>query len=192
MKPNILHRIVVFLIRIFSITWRFKFIGEFPKKPSIIVFWHGKMLAGWKIFSDFSPIGVVSHSRDGNILSYLLTKWNYSLIRGSSSKGGSEVLKEIVENQSQTYFVITPDGPRGPIYKFKPGAVVAAQRKQIPLYLCSMNIKNKKTLEKSWDKFEIPLLFSKIEVKFSEPIFIPQNTDRNQISEIISDCEKKL
>ena len=54
---------------------------------------------------------------------------------------------------------ITPDGPRGPAHKLKPGAVVSAKKSKVPLVLAGVGFKKKKIF-KSWDQFEVPYLFS--------------------------------
>lgn len=186
------HRIAIFLLNLLSKTWRLKSNGMHPTtQPAIISFWHGKMLPVWKFFEGANPFGVVSLSRDGEILSQLLGKWGFTLIRGSSSKNSKETLEEITNAAVNHFVLITPDGPRGPIRKFKPGAAVAAMRAGAPLYFCAPSIRRKKTLSKSWDKFEIPLPFSRIDLVFSSPIHIAQNAGREEISAIISEIEKK-
>lgn len=186
LKYIIAYQSVSFL----SNTWRIES-NFIPEKNSIIAFWHGKMLPVWKFFSKCNSTAVVSMSKDGELLSKLLLKWNYSLIRGSSSRGSKEVLEEMLSNKND-YLLITPDGPRGPNHKFKPGAVITAQRTGKPLYLCNCNIGLKKLFPKSWDNFELPLLFSSIKLNFSEPIRISKNLQKEEIDKIIQDCEFKL
>jgi lysophospholipid acyltransferase (LPLAT)-like uncharacterized protein len=88
--------------------------GKYPEKPAIIAFWHGKMLPAWKFFGSFGANAIVSQSKDGEILTALLEKWGFRVVRGSSSKGGREALQEIVDIAPKGYFLITPDGPQGP------------------------------------------------------------------------------
>src|SRR3989339_614407 len=156
------HRFSIFLLRLISKTWRYEIDGNIPEKPAIIAFWHGLMLPVWKYFSKHEPIAVVSLSKDGEILSDILEKWKYTLIRGSSSKGGKEVLESIVEQANDGLTLITPDGPQGPIHEFKAGGVIASQRSGVPLILCGVKIKWKFTFKKSWDRFSFPYPFSKI------------------------------
>ncbi|MCX6154369.1 MAG: DUF374 domain-containing protein [Candidatus Kapabacteria bacterium] len=184
--------ILIQILNLVSKTWRIRIDGNFPSKPAIIVFWHGLMLPGWKIFSDHQPIAVVSLSKDGQILSDLLKKWNFSLIRGSSSRNGKEVLNEIIENTNNNFILMTPDGPTGPSTKFKAGAAVAAMRSQAPIVLCGIVIKNKFTFQKSWDKFELPLPFSNVLIRFSLPEIIPVSSSRDLIDAKIIEFGNKL
>ncbi|MFA6571288.1 MAG: DUF374 domain-containing protein [Bacteroidota bacterium] len=189
---GIKYKIAVALLRFFAITWRYDIKGKVPSKPAIIAFWHGLMLPVWYFFSKEQPYGVVSLSKDGSMLSYLLSKWNFRLIRGSSSSGGREVLDDIIRKSAETLILMTPDGPQGPVHKFKAGAVVASQRSSTPLVLCNPKIKFKIVFGKSWDKFQLPLPFSKIELYFTEINSVAPTATRDEIDLIINDCENRL
>jgi len=84
---------------------------------------------------------------------------------------------------------ITPDGPRGPIHKFKAGAVITAKKTGIPLVLAGVGLKKKKVLN-NWDKFEIPYFFTTAKIIYSEPVYVSSNLTYDETSEIISQCEK--
>lgn len=180
------------LISAMAKTWRFKITGKLPEAPAIVVFWHGKMMPGWYLFRKKNPYAVVSLSRDGQILSDLLEYWGFKLIRGSSSRGGKEVLAKLTETAKYNLICITPDGPQGPPREFKAGAVIASHRSGAPLYLCSIDIRSKKVFDKAWDKFELPLPFSKIIINISGPVSIPGDSSREDINSIIKTVEKQL
>jgi lysophospholipid acyltransferase (LPLAT)-like uncharacterized protein len=150
------------------------------------------MLAGWRLFRKMDATAVVSPSKDGELLSGLLSRWGYSLVRGSSDKKGKETLENIVVKAEESLLVMTPDGPRGPIYKFKAGAVVGAKKAGVPLTLCRIRVYSCKRLDKSWDRFAIPYPFARIDVEYSEPILIPGELDFDETNEIIVNCEKFL
>lgn len=186
-------KIAIILINLISKTWRIKttgYQGDFQN--GIVVFWHGFMLPVWKYFGKANPTGVVSMSKDGEILSRLLQKWGYSLIRGSSSRRGKEVLEDIISKSFQNLVLMTPDGPQGPRFGMKSGAVVAAARAEVPIYLCGVNISNKYIFENSWDKFQFPLPFSRIALTIAEPVNIEKTTDKDLISRKISELQTKL
>lgn len=191
MKLSIKHRIFIFLLNFISKTWRINVIGKSPKH-GIVVFWHGKMLPGWYNLRKQKPVAVVSQSKDGEILSVLLERWSYSLIRGSSSKGGKEVLNSIVKNAKNQLVLMTPDGPRGPAKELKAGAIIASQRAKVPLTLCGISIKNKLIFRNSWDNFEFPLPFTKIIVKYSNSYYIEESENRNLTEQKIKDIEQLL
>jgi lysophospholipid acyltransferase (LPLAT)-like uncharacterized protein len=192
-KLSVGHLIFINFINLISKTWRIKAIGEFPQNNNgIIVFWHTFMLPCWKIFSDKKASAVVSLSKDGEILSTLLAKMGFSLIRGSSSRNGKEVLAELVETANKSYLLLTPDGPRGPIYEFKAGAAVAAFRTGKPLYLFGVKINKYIKFNKSWDKFRFPLPFTKITLDIRGPIYLNSNLSKEEISEKIINFQETL
>ncbi|MDP4172326.1 MAG: lysophospholipid acyltransferase family protein [Bacteroidota bacterium] len=162
------------------------------KKSFILAFWHGSMLVPWYVHRNKSLGALISKSKDGELLFRILNKWNYKVIRGSSHIGGSIALGIMVDYaRNNTVIAITPDGPRGPERKLKPGAVIAAKRANVPLVLLGVGYRKKKTL-KSWDKFEIPMFFSNVNLVYSEPIYINKTNSFEEVTALIEKCEIKL
>lgn len=162
-----------FLINILFATLRMN-IQNKPESFSntVFIFWHSKMLAGWRLFKDSDAAALVSRSRDGEILANLLGKWNYKVIRGSSSKGGKEALLDLMENVSKgSPAVLTPDGPRGPANVIKNGVLLISLKCRVPVVPVRINYKHKIVLSKSWDRFEIPIPFSVCDVFFGEKYY---------------------
>ncbi len=161
-------------------------------KNYVVSFWHGTMLFPWYYFKNKNFAAIVSKSKDGELLSNLLKKWNYQLARGSSHNGGKEafsnLIKAALNNKS---IAITPDGPTGPIYEFKPGAVIIAKKTEIPLILVAAGYSNYTQL-KSWDEFKIPKFFSKVNLYFSEPIYITKKNSFEETDALIKKCEIEL
>lgn len=187
---KITTKIGLYLLYLISLTWRVSILGTCDKNPKVVAFWHGKMLPVWFYFRKYKKkAGIVSSSKDGQILSDYLKILNFELIRGSSSKGGKKVIERAVELSDDNTILITPDGPRGPIEKMKIGAVLISHRGNIPLQLCSVKIAWSIKL-KSWDKFEIPLPFSPITLKFSEIYEFNNLDDREEVQKQLITLEK--
>lgn len=145
------------------------------KKNYVVAFWHGSMLLGWYLQKNKNCSSLVSKSKDGDVLNAILEKWNYKVVRGSSRDGGKAALESMLGLVKDGYsLAITPDGPTGPIYKMKAGAVIISQRCDTPLVLTGIAIKNKWIL-KSWDQFEIPKPFTTAVVNFSDQLFVDKN-----------------
>lgn len=158
----------------------------------VLMFWHGKMLCGWWLGKNKNFYGVVSQSKDGEILSRLLLKWNYKLIRGSSSKDSKEVMSQMVDVlKSGHSLAITPDGPRGPREKMKIGGLIAAVRSNKPIVLCGVKY-DKKIVFNSWDKFELPKPFTKVLIKLSEPKKFPAGLSNEEYEKIRQQLEDEL
>lgn len=170
------------LVSLIAKTWRINIDNSDFQDNSIIAFWHSRMLPVWYYFRNINPYAVVSKSKDGAILSSLLETWGLKLIRGSSSKGGKEVLELIIDNLNENMILITPDGPRGPKEVFKPGIFIASHRTQKPIYFIEVNIKRKLIFKKAWDMFEFPMPFSKIYFKVSGPVIVPSNLNKEELN----------
>lgn len=158
----------------------------------VVAFWHETMMLPWYLNGRKNSAALTSKSKDGDLLAKQLKHWDYEVVRGSSSKGGDVALGIMIDYAKNKYSIaVTPDGPRGPVYKFKAGAVITAKKSGIPLVLLGVGFKNKKML-KSWDKFQIPCFFSKANAVYSDPIYIDKNLSYQETSEMITICEKKL
>jgi lysophospholipid acyltransferase (LPLAT)-like uncharacterized protein len=188
-----------FSINVLCKTMRISFVNrnvvdrlEQEGKKYILAFWHGTMLLPWYLNRGKKFAALISKSKDGDLLNKLLKRWNYKVIRGSSSTGGEVALGIMVDfAKNNNSIAITPDGPRGPVFKLKAGAVVTAKKSGLPLVLAGIGYKNKKLL-KSWDSFQIPIFFTKANAVYSEPIYVNSNLNYDETSGIIKKCELKL
>lgn len=170
-------------------------IHDLPDNRSnyIFVFWHSQMLIGWWLFKNKNSGALVSKSSDGDILDNLLTKWNYRVFRGSSSKGGKEALQELMSYaDNNNSVVITPDGPRGPRREMKNGAFIISNKCSIPVMPVRIIYHKKKILPKSWDKFEIPYPFSKCEVYFGNKYEYVKYLDEAALNELKNSISREM
>jgi lysophospholipid acyltransferase (LPLAT)-like uncharacterized protein len=173
-----------------AFTWRVRFIGSDyvndlteKGKPFVLVFWHGDMLMGWYFHRNRKYSSLVSKSKDGDILAEILRQWRYIVIRGSSSKGGRDArlqMEKLV--RSGQVLVVTPDGPRGPRYEMKMGALRTAQKTGVPVVSVTFKVKHAYIL-RSWDKFTVPLPFTKIIVQYKAPEIINPELNGDALDE---------
>jgi len=192
MGNSLLLSISRLLFSLLALTWKMKR-PILDNEQNIISFWHSSMVPCWYLFKNKGAVGVVSKSKDGEILSNLLFHWGFQLIRGSSSSGGSEVLKEMVLALSnKKSILITPDGPRGPKESFKVGAVIASQRSQVPILLVKPAVSRSFTFQKSWDKFSIPLPFVTIHFETKKIAPIPVEATNDEVVLYAKQCEEWL
>lgn len=188
-----------FSINVLCSTIRISFVNrnavdrlEQEGKNYILAFWHGTMLLPWYLNGGKKFAALISKSKDGDLLNKLLKRWDYNVIRGSSSTGGEVALGIMVDfAKNNNSIAITPDGPRGPAFKLKAGAVVTAKKSGLPLVLVGIGFKNKKLL-KSWDSFQVPIFFTKANAVYSEPIYVNSNLNYDETSGIIKKCELRL
>lgn len=194
MKSFLEYKLLPLLINILVSTLRIKISNEDAlNKKAVFIFWHSQMLAGWSIFKNKKSCALVSQSKDGEILSELLKKWNYKVSRGSSSKGGKEALYELIDASNKGYsIIITPDGPRGPARQIKNGALIVSNECNIPVIPVRIDYSAKKILVKSWDKFEIPFPFSRCEVTFGNEYFYTEYLDETKLTEFKNKLASQL
>jgi lysophospholipid acyltransferase (LPLAT)-like uncharacterized protein len=114
-------------------------------------------------------------------------------VRGSSSKHGrSAALAAMRKSEdARIDLTITPDGPRGPVYRVQPGILRLAQATGRPIVAIDNRIAWKIEL-KSWDKFQIPLPFSRCDLSTAEMIRVPENADEEELTEIARRLEEAL
>ena len=133
-------------------------------KPILLSLWHGRFLFVSYFITkwNYSSYAIAGHHQDANRIASILSKWGFKLIRGSSSKGGKDVIKKMIFHfKNNETICITSDGPRGPINIAKPGSIkVAMESNAIILPITGMA--NKYWIINSWDKFIIPKPFSTI------------------------------
>ncbi len=164
------------------------------RKNYVMAFWHGSMLPIFFFhrYPKNSVSVLVSKSNDGDRIAALLKKWGYESVRGSSHRGGKEAREEMMEVVQQGHSLyITPDGPTGPRHEMKIGAIRLAQKTGVPLILAGVIIEKKKML-RSWDKFEIPLPFSKVKIQYSEPIHISSTATEEEMNKKLLDIQQQL
>jgi hypothetical protein len=168
------------------------------RAPSFIpVYWHQHQLFCVKHLLEQRGVGLklgflISPSVDGEIGALIVRNLGGEVIRGSSSHTGARALRDYYQALAHEGVspAITPDGPRGPPWKFKPGAVLLAQlsgRPMIPLsYAASSAWKIK------WDRFVIPKPFSRIVVAVGEPVYVPKGLDAAGLEGLQLDMEHRL
>jgi len=193
------YSLLPFVINVLCRTVRIKIVNENvindlseKNRKFVAAFWHGKMLIPWYYFGKHNFSALVSTSKDGEILTRVLERWNYKVVRGSSHIGGKQALELMREMIANGFSVaITPDGPTGPPHQMKAGAVVLAKKTNVPLLLAAVCYR-KKMVFNSWDKFELPLPLSKVFVMISEPIFVKSNLTFDETNVLLKQAEKQL
>lgn len=152
----------VTIIKLLGKTWRIRVIGREAldvrragTEPVVLTFWHGQMLMC--LCGHATRTGIlISEHRDGEIISRIVARFGHFSIRGSSSRGGSKALLEAVRMvRAGADVAFTPDGPRGPLHSYAPGALILAQRGGVPVVTMTAFADRVWRL-RSWDRFEIP------------------------------------
>lgn len=168
------------------------------RAPSLIpCYWHQHQLLCARYLLDQHPRGLkvgwlISPSVDGELGAMMVRRLGGGVIRGSSTHTGARSLRDyyqalVKDNLSP---VITPDGPRGPRFRFKPGAILLAQMSGRPML--PMAYAASRAWLVKWDKFVIPAPFARIAIAIGAPRYVPRVTDARGLEQLQSDMEAEL
>ena len=161
-------------------------------KSVVFAFWHGRLLPLAYLRRNEGIVTLISRSADGEYLARLLENWGFVNVRGSSSRRGSEALRELVRQARRGHsLAITPDGPRGPMQKLKPGVLVAAQLAGVPV-IPTTSTADHGWWPGKWDRFLIPKPFASVRVRYGEPYFIPRSAKDADIEQHVREVERIL
>jgi len=162
------------LLQILACTLRYEMddragvLGKPVEGNYIAALWHNRLLLISFVLKKFFPqrpgAGLISASRDGDMIADVTRRFGFDVVRGSSSRMGASALLELSEVlASGRDVLITPDGPRGPAYELGPGIIFLAQKTGAPVVPVNMEYSSCWRV-KSWDRFIIPQPFSKVRV----------------------------
>lgn len=175
--------LIAWLIRLVYVTSSVKRQIDVTARPyveghahAIFAFWHGRLMLMPMLYPRRRAMAVlISQHRDGTLLSQVMKYFSVSVIRGSSSKGGSTAAKEMIRfARAGGNIGITPDGPRGPMQQAGKGVIQVAHMTSTPIVPVSISASRYKCL-RSWDRFMIALPFSRIMLTVGEPIDVATN-----------------
>lgn len=136
------------------------------------VFWHNQQFILPQLRQNRNIHALVSDSRDGDYMDWLAKRFGKSTIRGSSSRKGVTALKQMLRLLKKgAELAIAIDGPRGPAFEVKHGAVQLAQSTGTPIIPLAYAASKKKQFS-SWDESFIPYLFGHLAIVYGEPIYL--------------------
>ena len=177
--PRWIPFVLAVLVRLLRRTYRLRiddpggFLSD-PDRPWPVVFalWHNRIL----LLPDCCPRQIrqrsavlISASRDGEYASAFIRHFGVQVVRGSSSRGGHRALLQMKSVLADGLSVVlTVDGPRGPRYEVRPGAVALSRMSGVPIVPISLNAPSRWEL-RGWDRTQIPKPFSKVELRVGLP-----------------------
>jgi hypothetical protein len=197
------------LVRAVSATVRFRLeddsdaLGGAAGEKLIFAIWHNRLALSLVMYRRYvmsqGPnrrlAAMVSASRDGGLLTRVLEWFGVQPVRGSSSRRGPQALREMVSWAQAGYdLAITPDGPRGPGYLVQEGVISTAQLTGLPILPVSCHL-NWKIRAGSWDRFQIPLPFSRCRVIVGSLMRVPREAseaDRERLRRELEEGLRKI
>jgi lysophospholipid acyltransferase (LPLAT)-like uncharacterized protein len=156
--------------------------------PSFLpCYWHQHQLFGARFLLMLQQQGrlragfLISPSVDGELGAMMVRRLGGYVIRGSSSHTGALALKDYFQAliREKVSPIITPDGPRGPVFVFKPGAILLSQLSQRPMLPIAYAASKASLVH--WDRFVLPMPFARIAIGIGPPCEVPRNATAQQI-----------
>ena len=146
-------------------------------KPFLTCFWHNRLLMlcyAWQSKTPFYML--ISAHKDGKLISKTMDCFGIKTVAGSTARGGTEALREILKILKQGHVVgITPDGPRGPAFTISDGTLAIAKLAKVDILPVTFATSRHKVLN-TWDKFCFAYPFSKGVMMWGDPIKYTKNT----------------
>jgi len=125
---------------------------------------------------------MTSRSFDGEYIARFIQRFGYGAVRGSSTRGGVGAIIEMARlMRAGCTTAFTIDGPKGPRYIAKMGAVMLAKKSGHPIMPVTMALQRYWTLP-SWDLFQIPKPFTRARVYVAPPIYVPSDADEKTLA----------
>jgi len=148
----------------------------------IFTFWHVCIFSATWFWRDRGIVVMSSTSRDAEYTARVIRRFGYGAVRGSATRGGQRALAEMaecLENGVEVAFTI--DGPRGPAFVAKPGAVTLARH--TGQAILPFHISAKRNIEfPSWDRLQIPVPFTRAIAIIAEPIYVPRGISGEEVA----------
>lgn len=203
-RADLNRRIVCWLvqlyIRIVYLTGRWRVEGgDIPRRlhaegrPFILAFWHGRLLMMPMAWRHLAPMHMlISGHADGRIIAGAVRHFGIDSVAGSTTEGGSGALRAMVRHLRAGDCVgITPDAPRGPAMRATQGIVAAAKLSGVPIVPIGYATSRRRILD-TWDRFHLPLPFSRGIFIWGEPIVVPSDLQAEAIEAWRARVEERM
>lgn len=189
MQIPVIAWIAYWLIRVIGPTLRVEVVGVHNAvqirnagEPAIGAFWHRSIFSAVWIWRHRRIVVLNTVNFDGQWTRRVIERLGFFTVQGSSSRGAIEGVAALAQQLYEgRHVALTIDGPRGPRYIAKPGAVILARRTGCPISAFHITAKWAHTFRKSWDLFQLPYPFSKVVMFCAPTIRVPTDADNDTV-----------
>jgi lysophospholipid acyltransferase (LPLAT)-like uncharacterized protein len=191
---------VYWFIRLIGPTLRFEVVGVHnavqirdAKEPAIGAFWHRCILPAVWFWRNRGIVVLNTVNFDGQWTRRVIERLGFGTAQGSSTRGAIEGLSAMARHlEAGTNVAFTIDGPRGPRYVAKPGAVILARRTGKPISVFHIGLSRAHTFKKAWDLFRLPYPFSRAVMFVAPPIRVPMDADSDVMKQKQAEVQAAL
>lgn len=147
-------------------------------ETGIGAFWHRCIFPAVWIWRNRRIVVLNTVNFDGQWTRRAIERLGFGTVQGSSTRGGLEGLAMMARRLDEgSHVAFTIDGPRGPRYVAKPGAVILSRRTGKPITAFYIAVKTGHTFKKSWDQFRLPYPFSRAVMFVAPLVRVPSDAD---------------
>ena len=187
------HRLLYHLVHLYSRTFRLQVDNEArwlqlidAGTPVLLCTWHQQFFSAirhFRKYAKYRPALMISRSRDGAIIAAVARQTGWTTVRGSSSRGGKAALRAMIRHMNTHHLgAHILDGPTGPIGVVKAGIIRMAHESHAVIVPFSVAA-DRALVFNSWDRFMLPLPFSRVTLRFAEPVRFTPTTDPQTFEE---------
>jgi lysophospholipid acyltransferase (LPLAT)-like uncharacterized protein len=159
----------------------------------IYTFWHREICAATWFWRRRRIVVMTSQNFDGEYIARIIERHGYGAARGSSSRGASGALVEMIRwLRKGRDAAFTIDGPRGPRFVAKSGSVILSKATGAAILCFHIAVKRAYVFERSWDRFQVPHLFSRAAVFIAPPVMVEPDADESGVAARQRDVQTAL
>jgi lysophospholipid acyltransferase (LPLAT)-like uncharacterized protein len=149
----------------------------------IYTFWHDRVFLATYFWQRRAIVVMTSRSFDGEYIARFIQRFGYGAARGSSSRGATGAVIEMVRlMRAGCPTAFTIDGPKGPRYVAKMGAVLLARKTGNPVLPFTIAAERFWEIKGSWDRSQIPKPFTRATVFIGAPIHVVPDADEAMLN----------
>ena len=162
-------------------------------KLPIYAFWHNRVFLATYFWRRRRIVVMTSKSFDGEYIARFIQRFGYGASRGSSTRGATGAVVEMVRlMRAGCPCAFTIDGPKGPRYVAKMGAVILAKKTGNPILPFTMSSHRFWEAKKSWDGTQVPMPFTRARVIIGAPIFVRPDADGAELKAKRDELQRAL
>lgn len=154
--------------------------------------WHDSLLVPLFLGRQPATKALVGRHQDGTFLANSLTALGISSVRGSSSNGGAQAVRQLIDETQGCHIVVTPDGPRGPQRQMKSGiAFLAAHTGKVVVptaFACTRSW----SWGAGWTHLMVPKPGSTVVTFSGTGIAIPQDAARAELNDYTGRIQSEM
>ena len=163
------------------------------EKIPIYTFWHNRVFLSTYFWRQRRIVVMTSRSFDGEYIARFIQRFGYGAARGSSTRGAIGAVVEMVRlMRAGCPTAFTIDGPKGPRYIAKMGAVLLAKKTGNPILPFTITAERFWEAGKSWDGFQVPKPFTRARVDIGHPIYVSADADEEELKAKRDELQRAL